>query len=159
MSVPLNEVKNTIDEATKMIQDFTFMATAEEAVEIKKYSSSLRDHLKLRNIIVLFRRSLVVESKPDWIPKGQIEQIIRASHNTQYGDDDLETTFYKHGGAMSLLVLYCGTRNNESLFGKIYALPIEVRTDLARLCGKEEINVFIQRRIAKLKLARGTLHY
>jgi len=60
---------------------------------------------------------------------------------------------------MSLLVLYCGTRNNESLFGKIYALPIEVRTDLARLCGKEEINVFIQRRIAKLKLARGTLHY
>ena len=133
MSIPISGVKNTIDEAKKLIRDFTFMASAEEAAEIKEYSSGLRDQIKLLNIIVSFRRSLVVETKPDWIPKGQIEQMIRASHNAQYRDDDLETTFYKHGGAIILLVLYCGTRNNKSLFGKIYALPIEVRADLATL--------------------------
>lgn len=32
MSIPISEVKNTIDEATKLIQDFSFMAAVEEAV-------------------------------------------------------------------------------------------------------------------------------
>ncbi|PVH78524.1 hypothetical protein DL98DRAFT_533819 [Cadophora sp. DSE1049] len=153
MSISIKEVNDTIDEASKMIRDFTFTASAEEAVELKNYSSGLRDSIKLLHIIVSFRRSLA-ETKPDWIPKGQIEQIIRASHNSQYRDDDIETIFYKHGGPMSLLVLHCGTKNNKSLFAKINALPIEVRADLARLCGKEDINVFIQPWIKKLNLAR-----
>ncbi|KAH7400292.1 hypothetical protein BKA64DRAFT_642448 [Cadophora sp. MPI-SDFR-AT-0126] len=148
-----SSVKDAMDEASKVIQNFVLTASVEEAGELEEYSYTLYDSIKVLHLIDSIRKALA-ETKPDWIPKGQIELIVRACYNSQYRDDDIETVFYKHGGPMSLLVLYCGTRNSRAIFAKIYALSIEAREHLARLCGKEYINDFIPPWMNKLNYAR-----
>lgn len=158
MASSVKEAHDLMDEATRKISEASSTASAEEAVELKRHSLELYDSIKVLHLIVSIRDALR-ETKDDWIPKGQIEQIIRASHNSQYREDDIETIFYQNGGATSLLVLYCVTRNHKSIFAQINALSVEARAELAELCGREKINDFIAPWINKLDYTRGTLHY
>ncbi|KAN0109953.1 hypothetical protein V8E51_006340 [Hyaloscypha variabilis] len=105
--------------------------------------NALLGAIRLHEIFSYFQRAMEKVDR-SWLPKGRIEQVVRACVNDRYQEGDIERIFYEQGGIAGLLVLQLGTRNQIGLFAQIYALPVELREELARQCGCEEISPVVQ---------------
>jgi hypothetical protein len=109
---------------------------------------------RLQNIAVLYevscsiRRALQAlresrEIPKSWVPKGNLEHVVRACCNQRYEKHDLEQIFYENGDIYALLVLHWGTKSQTNLLPKICALPPDMIADLAKQLAKEMINSFV----------------
>ncbi|KAH8653938.1 hypothetical protein BGZ60DRAFT_158322 [Tricladium varicosporioides] len=110
--------------------------------------------LKLHYVYSSFQQS-VKQLDKSWIPKGRIEQVIRACCDGRYRDHDIERLFYVQGGINGVLVLHLGTRFQNAMFAQIYSLPLELVEELARKCGTEEISPFVRAWIEGFDKSRG----
>ncbi|KAE9362887.1 hypothetical protein N431DRAFT_391453 [Stipitochalara longipes BDJ] len=105
--------------------------------------NALLGAIRLHEIFSFFQEALEKVDR-SWLPKGRIEQVVQACINGRYQEGDIERIFYEQGGIAGLLVLQLGTRNHIGLFAQIYALPVELKEELARQCGCEEISPIVQ---------------
>ena len=117
--------------------------TFSELSPLEPKLNALLGAIRLHEIFSSFQKA-VEKVDRTWLPKGRIEQVVRACINGRYQEGDIEQIFYEQGGIAGLLVLQLGTRNQIGLFAQIYALPMELREELARQCGCEEISPFVQ---------------
>jgi len=132
--------------------------TLERCYRLEPEIQDLQDVIKLRQIFSSFRKPLMQVDKT-WIPKGRIEQIVRACCNQRYREHDIERIFYEHGDINGLLVLHLGTRSQNALFAQLYALPVELREELAKRCKQIDINPLVQAWINCYDKSRGMISF
>jgi hypothetical protein len=68
-------------------------------------------------------------TKKNWLPRGNIEDVIRACVNKQCDKSDYITIeFHRYGGIHAVIALYLATKgDNNWVFAQIEALPEEWR--------------------------------
>lgn len=129
---------------TQVLLQYSFHgATVAQRSLLESKLDGLQNTIKLHQIFSSFQKSLQQVDK-SWVPKGRIEQVVSACCNLRYEKHDIERTFYEHGGINGLLVLHLGTRFQNALLAQLYALPVELREELAEQCRAEEINPAVQ---------------
>jgi hypothetical protein len=81
-------------------------------------------------------------TKKNWLPKGNIEDVIRACVNGQCDKSDYITIdFYRYGDIHAVIALYLATKgDNNWVFAQIEALPEEWRKILIEEIKKIRIN-------------------
>jgi hypothetical protein len=102
---------------------------------------SLENEISLQQLRVHFYNALE-STKKNWLPKGNIENVIRACVNEQCDKSDYITTdFYRFGGIHAVIALYLATKgDNNWVFAQIEALPEEWRNILIEEVKKIRIN-------------------
>lgn len=87
---------------------------------------NLQNEISLQQLRFHFYSALKL-TKKDWIPKGNIENVVRACVNGQCEKSDITIDFYRHGGIHAVIALYLATKDYNWLFAQIEALPEEWR--------------------------------
>lgn len=102
---------------------------------------SLENEISLQQLRVHFYNALE-STKKNWLPRGNIEDVIRACVNGQCDKFDYITIdFYRYGGIHAVIVLYLATKDdNNWVFAQIEALSEEWRKILIEEVQKIRIN-------------------
>jgi hypothetical protein len=102
---------------------------------------NLENEISLQQLRVHFYNALE-STKKNWLPKGNIEGVIRACVNGQCDKSDYITIeFYRCGGIHAVIVLYLATKgDNNWVFAQIEALPEEWRKILIEEVKTIEVN-------------------
>ena len=133
-------------------------ATSEQLSRLEPQLEELQNGIKLHQIFSSFQKSMKQVDRT-WIPKGRIEQVVRACCDQRYQEQDIERIFYEYGDINGLLVLHLGTRSQNALFAQMYALPVELRQELAKRCRETEISPLVKTWIQCYEKSRGTFPY
>ncbi|CZT07740.1 uncharacterized protein RCO7_11232 [Rhynchosporium graminicola] len=101
----------------------------------------LENEISLQQLRVHFYNALE-STKKNWLPKGNIEDVIRACVNGQCDKSDhITIEFYHYGDIHAVIALYLATKgDNNWVFAQIEALPEEWRIILIEEVKKIEIN-------------------
>ncbi|KAH6698223.1 hypothetical protein BKA61DRAFT_244809 [Leptodontidium sp. MPI-SDFR-AT-0119] len=102
---------------------------------------SLENEISLQQLRVHFYNALE-STKKNWLPKGNIEDVIRACVNGQCDKSDhITIEFYRYGDIHAVIALYLATKgDNNWVFAQIEALPEEWRKILIGEVKKIRIN-------------------
>lgn len=144
------EIRDTRDHIAKtkdLLLHAFHKASAKQRSELQSNLQVLQDLSMLYQLISGICEGLSKARRSsdlkNWLPKGEIVKMVQACCNQRYEDHDIESIFYKHGGVNGLLVFHLGTKDYDGLVGKTLALPKGMIADLAKRCGKEEINAVV----------------
>jgi hypothetical protein len=143
----LKEIKLKATETKRLLEYAFHNASAEQLSELEPSLKDIRVQLKLCELI----------SAGTWLPRGNIEQIVRACSNQRYEALAIESILNKHGGINGLLVFHLGVKDQTTLFTTVDALPTEMKEDLAKQCGKEKINMYVAQWISSYDTSKSTI--
>lgn len=104
-------------------------------------TENLENEISLQQLRVHFYNALE-STKKNWLPRGNIEDVIRACVNGQCDKSDYITIdFYRYGAIHAVIALYLATKgDNNWVFAQIEALPEEWRKILIEEVKKIKIN-------------------
>jgi hypothetical protein len=105
---------------------------------------SLENEIILQQLRIHFYNALG-STKKNWLPKGNIENVIRACVNRQYDKSDhITIEFYRYRDIRAVIALYLATKgDNNWVFAQIEALPEEWRKILIDKVKKIRINDYV----------------
>jgi hypothetical protein len=154
----LKEIKLKATETKRLLEYAFHNASAEQLSELEPSLTDIRVQLKLCELISAVRTGLKKSrSLGTWLPRGNIEQIVRACSNQRYEALAIESILNKHGGINGLLVFHLGVKDQTTLFTTVDALPTEMKEDLAKQCGKEKINMYVAQWISSYDTSKSTI--
>jgi len=139
MANPTQDLENLIRSTQLTLRNGLPEVTTQQVAQLQDSLAKLQDTIRLYQIMHSFYLS-ITEVRSSWIPKGHIEDIIKAASAHQYKPTDLETIFFDHGGIESLLVLFLSAKDTTSVLTQVAELSKQHQEDLARKFRGIEIN-------------------
>jgi len=104
--------------------------------------NNLQNEISVQQLRFHFYSALKL-TKKNWIPKGNIENVIRACVNGQCEKSDITIDFYRHGGIRAVIALYLSTKDYNWVFAQIEALSEEWRKILIEEVKRIRVNDLI----------------
>ncbi|KAH8586147.1 hypothetical protein B0O99DRAFT_645274 [Bisporella sp. PMI_857] len=103
---------------------------------------NLQNEINLQQLRFHFYSALKL-TKKSWIPKKNIENVIRACVNRQCEKSDITIDFYRHEGICAVIALYLATKDYNWVFAQLKALSEKWRKILIEKVKRIKVNDLI----------------